>query len=79
MHLQIYGVFNTSDEEFFYSVPYHVVDLILYARENNMPKSEIQKISGLSLEQIESLIQFQNQKQIKSQHMREIAHSWNNN
>jgi NAD+ synthase len=70
--------FNTSDEEFFYSVPYHVVDLILYARENNMPKSEIQKISGLSLEQIESLIQFQNQKQIKSQHMREIAHSWNN-
>ena len=70
--------FNTSDEEFFYSVPYHVVDLILYARENNMPKSEIQKISGLSLGQIESLIQFQNQKQIKSQHMREIAHSWNN-
>ena len=68
--------FNTSDEEFFYSVPYHIVDLILYARENNMTKSEIQKISNLSLEQIEKLLQFQNQKQVKSKHMREIPHSW---
>ena len=68
--------FSTSDEEFFYSVPYHIVDLILYARENNMSNSEIQKISNLSLEQIENLIRFQNQKQVKSQHMREIPHSW---
>ena len=68
--------FSTSDEEFFYSVPYHIVDLILYARENNMSNSEIQKISNLSREQIENLIRFQNQKQVKSQHMREIPHSW---
>jgi len=68
--------FSTSDEEFFYSVPYHIVDLILYARENNISKLEIQKISNLSLEHIENLIRFQNQKQIKSQHMREIPHSW---
>lgn len=68
--------FSTSDEEFFFSVPYHIVDLILYARENNMSNSEIQKISNLSLEQIENLIRSQNQKQIKSQHMREIPHSW---
>ncbi len=71
--------FNTSDEEFFYSVPYSVVDLILYARENNMTKSDIGKISNLSLEKIETLLQFQNQKQIKSQHMREIPHSWKTN
>jgi NAD+ synthase len=69
--------FSTSDEEFFYSVPYHIVDLILYARENNIPKSEIQKISNLSIEQIDNLIQTQNQKQIKSQHMREIPHNCN--
>ena len=69
--------FNTNDEEFFYSVPYHLVDLILFARENNMSKSEIQKISDLPLEQIDALLQFQNQKQIKSQHMREMPHSWN--
>lgn len=67
---------KTSDEEFFYSVPYHIVDLILYARENNMTESEIEKISDLSLEQIKKLLQFQNQKQVKSQHMREIPHSW---
>ena len=71
--------FNTNDEEFFYSVPYNIVDLILYARENNMTKLEIQKISNLSLEQIKSLLQFQNQKQIKSQHMREMPHSWKKN
>lgn len=70
--------FNTSDEEFFYSIPYHLVDLILFARENNMAKSEIEKKSGLSLEKIESLLQFQNQKQVKSKHMREMPHSWNN-
>jgi len=68
--------FTTNDEEFFYSVPYHIVDLILYARENNMTESEIEKISDLSLEQIKKLLQFQNQKQVKSQHMREIPHSW---
>ena len=68
--------FSTSDEEFFFSVPYHLVDLILYARENNMSNSEIQKISNLSLEQIENLIRSQNQRQSKSQHMREIPHCW---
>ena len=67
---------KTNDEEFFYSVPYDIVDLILYARENNMTELEIEKISDLSSEQIKKLIRFQNQKQIKSQHMREIPHSW---
>ena len=67
---------KTSDEEFFYSVPYDVVDLILYARENNMVESEIEEISDLSSDQIKKLLQFQNQKQVKSQHMRETPHSW---
>ena len=67
---------KTSDEEFFYSVPYNVVDLILYARENKMTESEIEKVSDLPSEQIRRLIQFQNQKQVKSQHMREIPHIW---
>jgi NAD+ synthase len=68
--------FTASDEEFFYSVPYEIVDLILYARENNLSIKEIQKLSNLSVENIENLLRFQNQKQIKSQHMREIPHSW---
>jgi len=67
--------FKTNDEEFFYAVPYSVVDLILYARENNLSINEISKISSLSTEKIEKLIQFQNQKQNKSQTMRENPHS----
>ena len=68
--------FTTNDEEFFYSVPYEIVDLILYARENKLAINEIQKLSNLSTENIENLLRFQNQKQNKSQHMREIPHIW---
>lgn len=68
--------FATSDEEFFYSVPYEVVDLILYARENNLSIKDIQKFSNLPVEDIENLLRIQNQKQAKSQHMREIPHGW---
>jgi len=68
--------YNTTDEEFFYTVPYDVVDLILYSRVNNLSISEIQKLSNLSEEKIQSLIKFQNIKQQKSKHMRELPHKW---
>jgi NAD+ synthase len=69
--------FKTSDEEFFYTVPYNIVDLILYGREEDLSIKEIAKFSNLSSEKIENLIQFQNQKQNKSQTMRENPHSIN--
>ena len=69
--------FKTSDEEFFYAVPYNIVDLILYGREKNLSIDEIAKFSKLGSEKIEKLIQFQNQKQNKSQTMRENPHSIN--
>jgi len=68
--------FTTNDEEFFYSVPYEIVDAILYARENDLSVNEIQEYSKISIKKIESLLRFQNQKQVKSKHMREIPHSW---
>jgi NAD+ synthase len=68
--------FPATDEEFFFSVPYDVVDLLLYAQENNLSVKEIQKFSNLSEENIENLLHVQNQKYAKSQHMREIPHSW---
>ena len=71
--------FKTSDEEFFYAVPYNIVDLILYARERNLSINDISKFSNLSSEKIEKLIQFQNQKQSKSQTMRENPHSIDEN
>ena len=67
--------FKTNDEEFFYAVPYNIVDLILYGREKNLSINEIVKFSNLGSEKIEKLIQFQNQKQNKSQTMREKPHS----
>ena len=69
--------FKTNDEEFFYAVPYNVVDTILYARENNLSINEILKYLNLSSEKIEKLIQSQTQKQNKSQTMRENPHSIN--
>ena len=68
--------YTTNDEEFFYSVPYKIVDLILYGRENNLSVNEIQKHLKISIENIEKLLKLQSQKQTKSQHMREIPHSW---
>lgn len=68
--------FATTDEEFFYSVPYDVVDLILYSRENNWSIDNIQKFSKLSVDTIQNLLKMQSQKQTKSQHMREIPPSW---
>lgn len=66
--------FPTTDEEFFYSIPYDVVDLMLYAQENNLSVKDIQKLSDLSIDDIENLLRIQNQKRAKSQHMREIPH-----
>ena len=71
--------FSTSDKEFFYSIPYDLVDMILYAREKQLSNKEIQENSNLSVEEIEKLVHLQNQKERKSQHMREIPHSWKSN
>ena len=68
--------FTTSDEEFFFSVPYDIVDLLLYAKQNNLPLEKIQKLSNLPEDNIKILIKTQEQKYAKSQHMREIPHSW---
>jgi NAD+ synthase len=71
--------FSTTDKEFFYTVPYDVVDLILYARENKLSVKDVQEMSELSVDDIENLFQMQNIKQNKSQHMREIPYAWKAN
>ena len=71
--------FTTNDKEFFYSITYDLVDLILYARERKLSNEKIQENSNLSIQEIEKLVHLQNQKERKSQHMREIPHSWKSN
>jgi NAD+ synthase len=42
-----------SQEEFFFSVPYHVLDLCLYARDHEVPPADVASTAGLTPEQIE--------------------------
>ena len=71
--------YSTTDEEFFYTVPYEIVDLILYAREKKLSIMEIKKLSNLPEEKIQNLLRFQDIKQRKSQHKRDLPYSWTPN
>lgn len=42
-----------SQEEFFFSAPYHVLDLCLYARDHDVPSADVASAAGLTPEQIE--------------------------
>lgn len=42
---------ETSDEEFYFCLPYHTLDLLLYAKDNNVSFEEIIAATGLSEEQ----------------------------
>ena len=42
-----------SDQEFFFCLPYDLLDLLLYAWEHKIPRSEIEQVLDLKKEQIE--------------------------
>lgn len=67
---------DTNDEEFFYAIPYNIVDLILYSIENNLDDKQIAIISNLSMEKISSLKKSYSQRFHKTKHMRQIPYSW---
>jgi NAD+ synthase len=43
----------TTDEEFYWRMPMHMIDQLLYAREHNLPLHVIEKNTGLSRDKIE--------------------------
>jgi NAD+ synthase len=45
--------FEVSDEDFYFCLPYHVADTILYAIEKDIPKEEIAASLGLEQDQVE--------------------------
>jgi NAD+ synthase len=63
---------EVSDEEFFYGLPYKTLDLLWFAKENNIPVSEISRALCLSVKQIERIFDNQQRKWKSSQHMRSI-------
>lgn len=42
-----------TQEEFYFALPYHTMDLCLYALNNNVPSSEVASVIGITIEQVE--------------------------
>lgn len=42
-----------TQEEFYFALPYHLMDLCLYALNNNVPASEAASVIGITAEQVE--------------------------
>lgn len=71
--------FEVSDEEFFFSLPYETIDLLWYAKENNVPLEQIEKALNLTQEQIKRVFNDQERKWKTSKYMREMPPSWSVN
>jgi NAD+ synthase len=46
-----------SQEEFFFSLPYHQMDLCLYGKNNGIAYSDVAAAAGLTVEQVERVYQ----------------------
>lgn len=51
-----------SQEEFYFSVPYHLMDLCLFGKNNAIPVAEIAEATGLSVEQVQRVLRDIDQK-----------------
>lgn len=61
-----------SDQEFFFCIPYDVLDLLLYAWENNISIEQLSLDMNLSLEQIKRAFRDFESKKNSSWHLREL-------
>jgi NAD+ synthase len=61
-----------SDEEFFFRMPYSVLDLLLYAWEQQMPVNEVGKALGLTEEQVRRSFRDFSGKYNVSRHLRQL-------
>jgi NAD+ synthase len=46
----------TSDEEFYWRMPMHIIDQLLYSKEHNLPIQVIEKNTGLTIDKIEQAL-----------------------
>ena len=54
--------FDVSDEEFFFSLPYEIIDLMIYAKEKSIPISEICSSLNLKEDQVKRILKSQERK-----------------
>lgn len=61
-----------SDEDFYFCMPYDIVDYILYGVENDVPKEEVAAALGLKVEQVERAWKDLVRKREATRHLREL-------
>ena len=70
--------FDVSDEEFFYSLPYEIVDLMLFAKEKSVTLSDICSTLDLKEEKVKRILNSIERKLQASKTSRIFPPSWNN-
>ena len=59
-----------TQEDFFYQLPYHTMDMIWYGWENNYPAEEVGKVMDKSAEEIENIYKSFERKQKTTEYLR---------
>jgi len=70
--------FDVSDEEFFYSLPYEIVDLMLFAKEKSVTLSDVCSTLDLKEEKVKRILNSIERKLQASKTSRIFPPSWNN-
>tara|TARA_B100000949_G_C14210019_1_gene419850 strand:+ start:133 stop:1122 length:990 start_codon:yes stop_codon:yes gene_type:complete len=69
--------FNISDEEFFFSLPYEIIDLMLFAKEKSIPMDEICAALELDEDKVKRIVKSQERKWNSSKTLRVFPPSCN--
>ena len=70
--------FDVSDQEFFYSLPYEMVDLMLFAKEKSVTLNDICSTLDLKEERVKRILNSLERKWKASKTLRVFPPSWNN-
>jgi NAD+ synthase len=66
-----------NDQEFFFRIPFDMLDFLLYAWERKISPDQASNVLGLSTEAVERAFKDFNSKTLATQHLREMAYSIN--
>ena len=64
--------FQVSDEEFYFRIPYEILDLLLFAWEYNIPTERVCEVMDLSEEQVKRAMRDFNAKYNATRHLRQL-------
>jgi NAD+ synthase len=70
--------FDVNDQEFFYSLPYEIVDLMLFAKEKSVTLNDICSTLDLKEERVKRILNSLERKWKASKTLRVFPPSWNN-